>query len=303
VVRRALAKDPDQRFQTARDLKAALIWAMEQPPAAVAKPNRRWHWIAALTLLVGALGGWGIWHFHQPPADDRVFRLQIAPPEGSRFVFSANSVGGIALSPDGRTAAYVTSGQRKTGLWIHPLDGAEARLIAGTVGAAYPFWSPDNKSVAFFTRRKLRRVDIAGGLPLAICDAADGRGGTWSSDGQILFGTIASGLFRVPASGGTSSRFHCEVLGGGDSGQYKPVKSQSGLGRKSEQFADEVSLADRIAFGQPSHSALPDHTHCLDTLQRPPRTLKRPIALGQPYSFLHRPMVLFNHVIKIFALT
>jgi eukaryotic-like serine/threonine-protein kinase len=205
VVRRALAKDPDQRFQTARDLKAALTWAMEQPPTAAAKPSRRWQWIAAPTLLVGALGGWGISHLGQPPADDRVFRLQITPPEGGRFVFSANGVGGIALSADGRTAAYVASGQRKTGLWIHPLDGTTARLIAGTEGAAYPFWSPDNKSVAFFTRRKLQRVDLAGGPPVAICDVTDGRGGTWSSDGQILFGTIGSGLFRVPASGGTSS--------------------------------------------------------------------------------------------------
>jgi Tol biopolymer transport system component/predicted Ser/Thr protein kinase len=205
VVRRALAKDPDQRFQTARDLKAALIWAMEQPPpGAVAKPNRRWQWIAALTLLVGALGGWWISHYRQPAADDRVFRLQIAPPEGSRFVFSANNVGGITLSPDGRTAAYVASGQRKTGLWIHPLNGATAWLVAGTEDAAFPFWSPDNKSVAFFTRRKLQRVDIAGGLPVAICDAPDGRGGTWSS-GEILFGTRASGLFRVSVSGGTPS--------------------------------------------------------------------------------------------------
>ena len=118
---------------------------------------------------------------------------------------SANNIGGIALSPDGRTAAYVASGQGKTGLWVHPLDGTTARLIAGTEGAAYPFWSPDNKSVAFLARRNLQRVDLAGGPPVAICDVPDGRGGTWSSDGQILFGTRASGLFRVPASGGTSS--------------------------------------------------------------------------------------------------
>ena len=58
--------------------------------------------------------------------------------------------------------------------------------------------------------------------------------------------------------------FRCEVLGGGDSGQYKSVKRESGLGRESEQFTDEVSLADRISFGQPSHSALPNHARCLD---------------------------------------
>src|SRR5205823_800654 len=78
--------------------------------------------------------------------------------------------------------------------------------------------------------------------------------------------------------------------GGGDSGQYTFAKRKSGLVGEAEQFADEVSLADRISFGHPSHSALPDHIHCLDTLQRPPSTLKRSIALGQPNSFLNRPV-------------
>jgi len=97
--------------------------------------------------------------------------------------------------------------------------------------------------------------------------------------------------------------FRCEVLEGGDSGQYKSVMRESGLGREPEQLADEVSLADGIPFNQPSHSALPDHVHRLDSLQRPPRTLKGSIAFGQPNSFLNRPVVLFNHVIEILALT
>jgi hypothetical protein len=70
--------------------------------------------------------------------------------------------------------------------------------------------------------------------------------------------------------------FRCEVLGRVDSGQDKSVERECRSDRESEQFADEVRLADRIAFGQPSHSALPDHVHCFDTLQRPPRTLKVP---------------------------
>ena len=108
----------------------------------------------------------------------------------------------------------------------------------------------------------------------------------------------------VPTERDDSAGFRCEVLGGGDSRQYKSVsvKRESGLGRKSEQCADEVSLADHISISQPSHSALPDHVHGLDTLQRPPRTLKGSIALGQPYSLFNRPVVLFNHVIEILAL-
>jgi Tol biopolymer transport system component/predicted Ser/Thr protein kinase len=206
VVRRSLAKDPDQRFQTARDLKAALAWAMEQPPpSAATKPSRRWWWIAAAVLVIGVLlGGWAVAHFRQPPADDRAFRLQIDPPEGGQFVVSGNGVGGLALSPDGRTAAFIASGNGRTGLWVRPLDGTTARLIAGTEGAFYPFWSPDSKSIAFFTRGQLKRVDPAGGAPIAICNVPLlARGGAWSSDGQIIFGTTASGLLRVPASGGT----------------------------------------------------------------------------------------------------
>src|SRR6266851_4365795 len=104
VVRKCLAKDPDQRFQTARDLKAALNWAIEQPsPSAAVKPARRWQWIAAAALVIGsALGGWSLSHFRQPPAEDRAFRLQINPPEGGQFVVGGtNNIGGIALSPDG----------------------------------------------------------------------------------------------------------------------------------------------------------------------------------------------------------
>src|SRR6202011_518203 len=105
-------------------------------------------WIAAATLGSGALAGWSGAHFRQPAADERVFSLPLNPPEGGRFVFG-NTAGGIALSPDGRTAAYVASTNGKNGLWVRPLDGTRARLIPGTEAAGHPFWSPDGKSVAF----------------------------------------------------------------------------------------------------------------------------------------------------------
>jgi len=202
IVKRTLAKDPDQRFQTARDLKAALTWALEHPPApAAAKPGRRWG-IAAAILVIGVLVGvWGVSRLSRPPAETRSYRLQIDPPEGTRFTFG-NNIGGLALSPDGRTAAYVTWGGGKNGLWIRPLDSAAARLIPGTEGAAYPFWSPDSKAVAFFAGSKLQRVDLAGGAPLPICDVAVARGGAWSSDGRIVYGVLADGLFQVSSFGG-----------------------------------------------------------------------------------------------------
>jgi Tol biopolymer transport system component/predicted Ser/Thr protein kinase len=206
IVKRCLAKDPDLRFQTARDLKAALTWAMEQPAVTTATSSRRWQWIAiaAATLVIGVVVGWAVSHFRQTPTDERFLRFQIDPPEGGRFVFGAGT-GGIALSPDGKTAAYIAASKGKNGLWVRPLDSTTARLLPGTEGAFYPFWSPDSKSIAFFTLSVLLRVDLAGGSPLTVCDVADGRGGAWSTDGQILFGSLASGLFQVAASGGTPS--------------------------------------------------------------------------------------------------
>jgi len=207
VVKRSLAKDPDQRFQTARDLKAALSWVLDQPPVILPKPNRRmWIGIAAAALLFGLIGGWTLTRLRQPLPEQGVVRLQIDPPEGGQFAFG-NSIGGLALSPDGRTAALVATANGATALWLRPLDESAARLIPGTEGAAYPFWSPDSKSIAFFTTTKLERVDVAGGRPLVICDTNRGYGGVWTSDGQIIFGALGFGLRRVSASGGTPSPF------------------------------------------------------------------------------------------------
>jgi serine/threonine-protein kinase len=141
-------------------------------------------------------------HRQKPLNDERSLRFQIEPPGGGEFILGANT-GGIALSPDGKTAVYFVSAHK--GLWVRLLDGTTARLIPGTEEAAHPFWSPDNKSIAFFTATQLKRVDLVGGTPLTICDVVRGRGGAWSSDGQILFGTLVGGLFKVPASGGTPS--------------------------------------------------------------------------------------------------
>ena len=124
------------------------------------------------------------------------------PPEGGRPVLS--TTGGISVSPDGRSVAYTATVNGKTAIWAQPLDGA-ARMLPGTEGGGNPFWSPDGKSVGFFTHTKLLRVDAAGGAPSTICDTETGRGGTWSSDGYIIFARVGSGLLKVPTSGGTPS--------------------------------------------------------------------------------------------------
>jgi Tol biopolymer transport system component len=223
VIRTCLAKDPDQRFQNARDLKRDLFWALE-PVASTAKPSRRWWIAAAAAVTLAAAGGWAVSHFLKSHTDERIFRLQIDPPESGRFVFGIGN-GGMALSPDGRTAAIVASGGGKTGLWVRPLDSTSARLLVAVADVKDPFWSPDGKSIGFFAGGKLQRVELAGGEPFTICAVAAGnsRGASWSSDGRITFAALpSSGLFQVPASGGTPSRLTLPDASRGEGFQLWP---------------------------------------------------------------------------------
>jgi len=171
---------------------------------ALSRLGRRWWIAAAVTLPIGALGIWAVSHFRQTPTDERVLRLQINPPAGSEFTFGTQAAG-ISLSPDGKTAAYVATDHGKAALWVQPLDGATARVLAGTEDAGWPFWSPDSEAIAFFAHGKLQRVYLAGGAPQTICDIGQARGGSWTDDGRILLGGWNSGLFQVAASGGPPS--------------------------------------------------------------------------------------------------
>jgi Tol biopolymer transport system component/predicted Ser/Thr protein kinase len=209
VVKTCLAKDPDQRFQNAIDLKRNLAWALEQP--STAKVNRQgWMLASAATLILGILvGSWTVMHFRQSP-NERVFRLQIDPPPGGRFVLGGRTTGDPAISPDGTMAAYVASVNGKIGLWVRPLDGTASRLLPGTEDAGQPFWSPDSKSIGFaILGTRLWRVDPAGGMPVEIGPVSALRGPSWSSDGYILYSAVASdgryGVFRIPEKGGTPS--------------------------------------------------------------------------------------------------
>ena len=133
---------------------------------------------------------------HLEPADQ--------PFQGSDFTFGTQAAG-LALSPDGKTAAYVATENGKVILWVRALDATSARPLIGTEDAGLPFWSPDSKSIAFLAKGKLQRVFLAGGTPQIICEVGQARGGAWSDDGRILFGGWNSGLFQVVASGGHPS--------------------------------------------------------------------------------------------------
>ncbi len=187
IVKKCLAKDPDDRWQCARDLASELNWIAEGATAAgeagrVPPGRRRW---------AGA-AWWQASH-------RRAFSMYFHSP----VPFAAND---LALSPDGRTltmVAYSTQASNYV-LWTYDVGGRRTTSLDGTQGASYPFWSPDGGFIGFFADGKLKKVDVSGGQVQVLCDAPNGRGGAWNRDGVIVFTPDSfGGLFRVLAAGGS----------------------------------------------------------------------------------------------------
>jgi serine/threonine protein kinase len=209
VVVHCLAKDPDQRFQTAIDLKRALNWAIEQTPE-LRKPARRW-WIGVAATAVLALvfvGGWMLSRVGRPAAEQPFLHFQITPPKGPASYFSSDQR--LAVSPDGRFVTYQASVNGKSGVWLHPLDGSPDQLLAENAdnrNVNSVFWSPDSKSVGWIADGgTLWRRDLSGGTPVALCRRASVGTPFWTADGRILFGQQREGLMQIPESGGTPTR-------------------------------------------------------------------------------------------------
>ncbi len=203
LLRRCLQRDPRQRLQAIGEarilLEGGAVPAVAEAVASRAPKSNRW-WMAATAALAVALLA-VVALFQRRPAEEpaRAVRFQIQPPEKALLLDGPG-----ALSPDGRHLAFTAVQDGRAHLWIRSFDQLAARRIAGTVGAARPFWSPDGRFVGFFAMSRLLRVDISGGVPEAICDAlaASTISGSWNRDGVIVFGTPAFGLARVPAVGG-----------------------------------------------------------------------------------------------------
>lgn len=214
AIRLCLAKDPEERWQTARDLALQLKWiaesssstGMSTPPVRGAKTRQQFARLMTLLSLLAAIFI-GVLYWNRKAEKPRVIRSAITPMPNSSFIFGASSAYGFALSPDGRRLAFVAEGAgTRAMLWVRPLDSLEAQPLAGTQGAAAPFWSPDSQFVGFFADGKLKKIEATGGAPLSLCDAPAPRGGTWNQDGVILFSpTLNAPLYRVAASGGTAT--------------------------------------------------------------------------------------------------
>ena len=110
------------------------------------------------------------------------------------------------LSPDGTTLVFVAQQAGQTRLFVRKLDQLQATALAGTEGAASPFFSPDGQWIAFFAGGQLKKISVTGGAAITLCDAPAGRGGTWTDDDTIIFTPTSARnatLLRVPAAGGT----------------------------------------------------------------------------------------------------
>ena len=126
-------------------------------------------------------------------------RLSIALPPGEQVMTFP------AITSDGQVIAYVSGRTASTSqLYLRTLGDFVARPVADSVGAQYPFFSPDGRGIAFFAGGKLRRASVAGGAAIDLAPSATPWGGTWDTEGRIVYTTgLGSGLWRVPADGGS----------------------------------------------------------------------------------------------------
>jgi Tol biopolymer transport system component len=206
LVRRCLAKDPDERWQSAADVADELKWIAEsgsRDGAAAAVPPRgrsreRLAWTAAGLLLLASLylARNALGPMTGAP---RAIHAFLMAPEKTSFLLTGDEGAPMVVSPDGQRVAFGAGGR----LWVHSLRNGAAVALSSTEGGRFPFWSPDSRFLGFFSEGKLRTVEASGGPVLQLCDAPNPRGGAWSRSGVIVFTPdIRTGLWRVRASGG-----------------------------------------------------------------------------------------------------
>jgi eukaryotic-like serine/threonine-protein kinase len=204
VVKRCLAKDPEERWQNASDLAIELNWIAEDSRSATlakARPPRRWLLSCLTAAAMFIAGVMLLWQLLLRPVPGSVLRASVIPGKDLQVLpFDA------VLSPDGNKLAFVARSRAGQALWVRATDSPQVRSLPGTEDARYPFWSPDGQHIGFFAGAKLKTADLAGGAVITLADAAEGRGGSWNKADMIVFSPNPVGpLFRVPAGGGISS--------------------------------------------------------------------------------------------------
>ena len=225
VVQTCLEKDPDKRWQSARELKHAVEWIQDGavsvvPPGSdkARKSGPSWTWsVVALALAMLAAAALALWLRPSSPA--RVVRFEVALPEGAELI-------GLSVSPDGRKLVVADNSEQHRGLWIRDLGALGWKKLPGTEGARFSFWSPDSRLIAFSTGNELKKIDALGGPAQTICVTKDSPigSGDWNQDGVIIFGGFGTGSVRqVPATGGTPAPVTVQDTAGRELSQIEPV--------------------------------------------------------------------------------
>ena len=217
LVQRCLLKDPEERWQSARDLLHELRWIREGGSGAGASAStlpradrgrERLLW-ASLALVLAASLVWALVFLGRGPSmQRRAARFPVPLPENA-------SESTVRVSPDGRFLSFHAESEGRTHIWLRPIDSLTARPLPGTEGIEFwfHFWSPDSRFIGFMAGGKLKKIDIAGGRPQILADAP-GSGpfqlGSWGSDGTIIYNINEApgynGLYRVSAEGGPAIR-------------------------------------------------------------------------------------------------
>ena len=236
IIMECLEKDPNERYQSARELaknlkrfrrdssrqrisRTSATYNVPQGPSAIRETSQtstqvstkkqsnreRVAWATAIVFLVAFIAI-AYSYFTAPEPDRTTIRASILSPEQADFAFTVSGFEGghIAISPDGSKLAFVaTDSLGKNHLWVQPLNALSGQQLSGTEGAYYPFWSADSRFIAFFAQGKLKKINTAGGPPVTICDASQGRGGSWNLEDNIIFAPdYNSGIYKVSAGGG-----------------------------------------------------------------------------------------------------
>ena len=256
LLRRCLQKDRRQCMHDAGDVRIEIEEALAAPAVAdpvLSQPRATFGWMAATAVLLLALGALSWVHFREAPVPQPSTRFQIPPPEMS-------VVSMFAVSPDGRYVAMDSVSEGHYRLWIRPLDSLQAQVLQGTDDASYPFWSPDSAYIGFFAQGKLKKIALTGGPPLTLCDAPQGRGGTWSPAGVILFTpNLSGGLYKVSAAGGVpepATKF--TVVGSSDTQRYPAFLPDGQHYVYFEDRSQSEGIYVGSLDGSPSVRLLPD---------------------------------------------
>ena len=262
TIDRCLQKDARDRARDLADVRIALDGGFGGPAPAATAPRLRVsaRWLAAAAVAGALLAGAAVWVFRAPAPDIApAMRFRVSAPENLRFG------GYLALSPDGRSVAFIATSEGRIELWVHWFETGQSRRLerAGHVNTPM-FWSPDARFIGFVVDGAIHRIAVDGTPRQLITPVEDYAGGEWTPDGTILYGRIRGGLMKVPASGGAPVAVTELDAARDETGHTSPVLLPDGrrflylrISRNPEQTAVFVGSLDAAPAAQSSRPVLP----------------------------------------------